>query len=576
MILKLINIIRLSIKKITSLFFHNTRFKLHKLILYTKSVIMWEFLFEKHKYDDDHITYPSPYLNYWGIQTPEWDFDEEYPAALGVDNDCYTYWARDYEGRDSIWRIYYSPTTLNNINLYRFMFLFKQIKHEYWPFFCRKFYLYTTGQDAWYKYMYRYNLYRNKTLPPFSTTYSWIQEPDELHYLAKWQMFSIWQQLKPEKKKIFSIRNFISFVWKNKKSRSIFRRVTMVIIIFLVNSISEPNRILGRFFLNSFSFFQKKKKAFLIFKKGWTYLAGLFIFIITSVTLLNSNETNISAYIAIATVFSMPVILLWQTFVFFFKTYQISKYTSANQRFWKRAIFVFWFIEFLMFLILLYLWCNAPARMIWSTSHSFFLQRVKILYSYTSELLLIPIFLITLCNALIFLNKTHRTSIRNLVHIIFFFAISYLLLFEFLQLIGVYVKTIAREPSYKIDFKKKKIFEVLNLVKIREEDTNLNQMRSLTTFLKFWHVLFVFVYYLFICVRLVEYKNLSFDTYSSLYVNLTALLFFNFIFLIFKNRKMFYFFLKLPPRIFIMIRPANIQTFVVEQIEYILSYQPWL
>jgi len=172
------------------------------------------------------------------------------------------------------------------------------------------------------------------------------------------------------------------------------------------------------------------------------------------------------------------------------------------------------------------------------------------------------------------LNKTHRTTIRNLVHIIFFFAISYLLLFEFLQLIGVYVKTIAREPSYKIDFKKKKIFEVLNLVKIREEDTNLNQMRSLTTFLKFWHVLFVFVYYLFICVRLVEYKNLSFDTYSSLYVNLTALLFFNFIFLIFKNRKMFYFFLKLPPRIFIMIRPANIQTFVVEQIQYILSYQP--
>jgi len=65
------------------------------------------------------------------------------------------------------------------------MFLFKQIKHEYWPFFCRKFYLYTTGQDAWYKYMYRYNLYRNKTLPPFSTTYTWIQEPDELHYLAK-------------------------------------------------------------------------------------------------------------------------------------------------------------------------------------------------------------------------------------------------------------------------------------------------------------------------------------------------------------------------------------------------------
>lgn len=55
---------------------------------------------------------------------------------------------------------------------------------DFWALFCRTFYTYSTGQDAWHKYRYRYNLYRHKTLPPFSTTYTWINPEIESEYMV--------------------------------------------------------------------------------------------------------------------------------------------------------------------------------------------------------------------------------------------------------------------------------------------------------------------------------------------------------------------------------------------------------
>lgn len=57
-----------------------------------------------------------------------------------------------------------------------------------WEFFCRTLYEYSTGQDAWYKYMYRYDLFQNQQLPPYSTTYAYVNEIFELKYLGRWSM----------------------------------------------------------------------------------------------------------------------------------------------------------------------------------------------------------------------------------------------------------------------------------------------------------------------------------------------------------------------------------------------------
>ena len=48
-----------------------------------------------------------------------------------------------------------------------------------------------------------------------------------------------------------------------------------------------------------------------------------------------------STYLTTLIVTAMPTYLLLQTFVFFTKTYSIAKYTTQNQRFWKRALMLF-------------------------------------------------------------------------------------------------------------------------------------------------------------------------------------------------------------------------------------------
>lgn len=282
--------------------------------------------------------------------------------------------------------------------------------------------------------------------------------------------------------------------------------------------------------------------------------------------------TNASAFFTIALVTAMPVLLLWQTFVFFFKTYQISKYTSANQRFWKRAIFALWALEFFFFIILIYLWFNAPAHMLWSFANGFAIRKALMGDIYLFESIFIPTTMLVLCNTMLFLNKTHGKLIKIVMHGAMFVILSYLLLFEFLQLLGIFIRTVQYLPSYSQTDSVKVTTEYLSLVDFRKEDTNLNQMRMLMIFLKFWHILFIYGYLFFITIRFVEYKNLSFDTYSSLYVNFMALAYFNLLFILFKCRKLLYFYWKLPPRCMIMQEPLNILQSLFDLVIYAFCY----
>ena len=49
-------------------------------------------------------------------------------------------------------------------------------------------------------------------------------------------------------------------------------------------------------------------------------------------------------------------------FVFFIKKYRFSKFTSANQRFWRRVYIIFWALESFTFLIFFYLLFNSNAE----------------------------------------------------------------------------------------------------------------------------------------------------------------------------------------------------------------------
>ena len=158
-------------------------------------------------------------------------------------------------------------------------------------------------------------------------------------------------------------------------------------------------------------------------------------------------------------------------------------------------------------------------------------------------------------------NNSGARLIKMITHLIVYALLLKILLFEFNQLMGVFFRTVQYQESFitkQQSLSGLKYLEYLVLENRNPTDLVENQMKLLVIFLKFWHVLFIFTYFTFISIRLVEYGKLSFDAYSSLYVNVTALFYFNLLLLLFASKKLMYFYLLLPTKYMLLQKPVFI------------------
>jgi hypothetical protein len=241
----------------------------------------------------------------------------------------------------------------------------------------------------------------------------------------------------------------------------------------------------------------------------------------------------------------MPVFLLWQTFVFFYKTYRVSKFTNANQSFWKRVLFLFWAIEGFLFSIVIFIWFISPSNLKMGTGHNLIDQNQFVLKPNLFESIWLPTLLLITARIFLIYKKNSKT-LDILYYSITMIVILSIFIQELCQLISVYTKTRNNVGEYLTTYTSGYAVEIPTLVEYTREDLVINQTTALVCFLKFWHILFVLCYLTFIIIRFIEYKKLSLAVQSSILYNFNYILVFNTCYLVYYYRKLFYFILETP------------------------------
>jgi hypothetical protein len=208
---------------------------------------------------------------------------------------------------------------------------------------------------------------------------------------------------------------------------------------------------------------------------------------------------------------------IFSTFNFFIKRYRFSKYTSAIQRFWKRAFMCFWLIEGLLFLIFFYYLLNASGEPNFMfDTYGFFVDHLlsikQFLLSSFLIVLLVNIIILLLFNIKVF-------SLRK--NIIWFFLCTIILLYilfvesyQFYYILNFYIEYLwvfsEDDGVWELDY---------DIPRTR----NKNHYVTLIIVAKFWHYIFIFISWLFFLMKTLELKRVR---YSFLSMNLQNIILF--------------------------------------------------
>lgn len=266
----------------------------------------------------------------------------------------------------------------------------------------------------------------------------------------------------------------------------------------------------------------------------------------------------------------MPIALLLQTFMFLYKTYRVSKYTNANQKFWKRSLFIFWTLELFLFLIVVFLWFNSPENTKPGVNHMGFFRESRLVEWNYVEGFVLPLGLVILSNRLIFLKKNNNGLQLTLGLVLQMVLLTYLLISEFHQLMSVYSRTSMLEVSIKNTLNNGGLLSENWVVESKwQEDLVTNHFKMLMIFLKFWHILFITIFFTFHAVRYIEYRTLSFDTLGASTYNMSFLMWFNILFMFVYKKKVFYRLLVTPNRNYVFVNEFLPGSFAESMVVYL-------
>lgn len=221
----------------------------------------------------------------------------------------------------------------------------------------------------------------------------------------------------------------------------------------------------------------------------------------------------------------MFVYWLISGFVFFFKKYQFGKYTTAVQRFWRRSYILFWLIEGGTFSVFLYFTLN-------SSQESFYMyDQINIfkthLYSWKFFLLKIfPIIILILsCYLLLVSIKWGVYGKQSIILLILTFFLSYLVWLEFYQFFHVVSFYGNLNWIYDIDD------HTWSLELEPRRTRMVNHYVMLLFILKFWHIVFIYGFWIFFVLRCWETKRIRYPLLSANFQNFIILYIFAWVFM---------------------------------------------
>lgn len=189
---------------------------------------------------------------------------------------------------------------------------------------------------------------------------------------------------------------------------------------------------------------------------------------------------------------------LMSGFVFFIKKYQYSKFTSVIQRFWKRSYILFWLIESGVFITFFYLTLNA------SEEPTYMYDQMKLykshLFSWRWFLVkLIPMLSLIIIGYFAQLSlKWNIFSKQSSVILALTLIITYLVWLEFYQFF--HVVNFYGNLVWVYDYD-----EFLWNLELEFRRTRLaNNYVAVCLMAKFWHLVFIFVFWVFFVLRVNE------------------------------------------------------------------------
>lgn len=212
-------------------------------------------------------------------------------------------------------------------------------------------------------------------------------------------------------------------------------------------------------------------------------------------------------------------------FVFFYKKYQFGKYTTSIQRFWRRSYILFWLLEGATFGVFLFLTIN-------SSQESFYMfDQINIfkthLYSWKFFFLkLFPIVILILLTYFLMIslkwNLFSKHSIWLLVLSLFLTYIVWLEFYQFYHVVNFYGNL---NWVYDVDDHSWSLEQDPRRTRI------VNHYINLMFILKFWHIVFIYGFWLFFVLRSLESKRIRYPLLSTNYQNFIILYIFAWVFM---------------------------------------------
>lgn len=350
---------------------------------------------------------------------------------------------------------------------------------------------------------------------------------------------------------------------------------------FVENLISADRQLtfdFKRTFFNYWSFYLKdifKNRFFKINASKYILLIYSIFIIIISYWLFSVFfyfdlfKNNMLLLVLVAFVY-----FLISTFFHFSKTYAMNKYTSQTQRFWKRTFGVFWGLEFILFTIYMFLTLISPAELpMNSINYKEIITGLNIVKNTDYHLFYFIVLLLLNFSytTLIFLKKRNNFHFFKLF--LFFINLFYcfIIYYEFLKFYYVagwgthtVYNTYKSFPlaheynsltgiSESLGFAQSLYFKVPSSLNNMWHDVS-NEKQWLRTFrhfiyilllLKFWHMLFIYLYFSLSLIKFLETNYMSFDVLSSNHQNSIYIIWFYLFSYLLIIKKKFYFLITL-------------------------------
>lgn len=200
-------------------------------------------------------------------------------------------------------------------------------------------------------------------------------------------------------------------------------------------------------------------------------------------------------------------------FVFFFKKYQYRYFTSSIQRFWRRSFILFWSIEGFLFVIFIYLTLNANNEPVFMYDESqvykthLFSWRYFIIKMFPATLLIIFSYFILLS------LKWNVFSKSNFLCLLVTALLGYILWQEFYQFF--HLMSFYGNLTWVYDLE-----EHLWSLEVEFKRTRItNHYVTICLVAKFWHLVFVVVFWMFFVLRSLEFGRIRYPLMSANFQN---------------------------------------------------------